>query len=184
MPRRLHPALLILIALAVFPALLVAAEPVPPAPVVREAPRVIQRRAPTNAQPVPAFRGAATALRSQIYLPLAKQAPRVTILFASGRDAHDALINPSTTFPFGIVRLYHDATVAGARGQAYREAWYIDGAYQPQLDYGPIAVPFDTTIFAGQGIHYPSGEPLSRGNYRIDIYLNGSLYASATAVIA
>jgi hypothetical protein len=129
---------------------------------------------------MPALAAGLAATR-QTYIPLAVVPPRISVQFATRRDATGNLVDPGTVFAYGTTTLYANVTVGGARGRSYRHEWYINGALQPQLTYGPVQVPFDVTLYRVE--IFTTQRPLDRGTYQINTYLGGALYATATATI-
>jgi hypothetical protein len=176
---RLTTLLVALLALALAPALSGYGQGYEP--LTRDGPRVLQAsvpRAPALAEPA----SAAPAANRVVHLPLVIAPPKVTIQFASSVDANGNLINPSTTFAYGITHLYYEVTIFGAKGLSYREEWSINGARQTQLDYGPVTIPYEAIKYKG-GVYYASGRTLDRGTYQINIFVNGGLYQTGVAKI-
>ena len=117
----------------------------------------------------------------QAFLPLLNAAPRVTITFATARDAAENLVNPTTSFSYGLKTLYSDALIEGAKGQQYRSQWTINGEDIAALD-DTGSLPFQATVVESD-IGFSDNANLDRGTYVRRIYVGGVLYAEATATI-
>lgn len=115
------------------------------------------------------------------FLPLLNAAPRVTITFATSRDAAENLVNPTTSFSYGLKTLYSDALIEGAKGQQYRSQWIVNGKDIAALD-DTGSLPFQATV-VGFDISFTDNSNLDRGTYVRRIYVGGVLYAEATATI-
>jgi hypothetical protein len=172
--------------LAIAATLALAPQPAAPAPARHDRRQGLHSRVSfaeavvPRATAVPALATSPAAIR-QTYLPLAVMPPRISVQFATRRDANGNLVDPGTVFAYGTTTLYANVTVGGARGRSYRHEWYINGALQPQLAYGPVQVPFDVTLYRVE--IFTTERPLDRGTYQINTYLGGSLYATASATI-
>lgn len=116
----------------------------------------------------------------QAFLPLLNAAPRVTITFATSRDAAENLVNPTTSFSYGLKTLYSDALIEGAKGQQYRSQWFVNGEDIGLNNTGSL--PFQATVVESD-IGFTDNSNLDRGTYVRRIYVGGVLYAEATATI-
>ena len=121
----------------------------------------------------------------QVFLPLVVSQPSVEIEFGTGVDSENNLVNPGTIFAYGIARLYYQYRVTGALGQAYRAEWFVDNVRQPQLDdSGTILdTPAVLTNFFCSPTLGSCDQPVPRGAYRVQFFLNDVLFREATAVV-
>jgi len=121
----------------------------------------------------------------RVLLPLIVTLPSVVIQFGSGVDSQNNLIDPGTTFTYGITHLYYRYTVAGAAGLPYRTEWSVDGAGQPQLDDSGT-IPSASSVFTNF-LCSPTlgscGQPVPRGAYQVKFFINGLFYEQVTAVV-
>jgi len=97
---------------------------------------------------------------------------------ADGRDLFDY----ETRFTAGLAQLYYEYEVSGAAdGATIDEQWYLDGVHQDSLSSsyvwagGTFDVVNDRITSPGAGI--------PTGRWRLDIYVNGVMHATATAVV-
>jgi hypothetical protein len=127
--------------------------------------------------------GAPAQSARPIFLPLVVASPRVSIQFGTGVDSQNNLLNPGTTFAYGIARLYYRYTITGAAGLPYRTEWFVDGARQPQLDDSG-SMPAEVSVFTNYFCSPTLGDcsqPVPRAAYRVRLYVADALYADATA---
>jgi hypothetical protein len=120
-----------------------------------------------------------------VYLPLIFRSPGVGIQFGSLVDAQNNLLDPGTTFTYGITHLYYRYTVESAAGRAYRAEWSLDGVRQPQLDDSGT-IPSASATFASYICSLtlgPCDGPLPRGAYKVQFFIDGALHQEATATI-
>jgi len=103
------------------------------------------------------------------------------ITFASGVDAQGNPVNPGTRFASGLQELRFFCDYAGMQdGMAFDERWLLGGQE---------IVTFDLTWEWGESgtydnsIYRTSGDPLSDGQYNLELYVEGQLVQSASATI-
>lgn len=163
-PRRL-PAILLALALLFTPA----------------QPSSGQRLMPT----LSGSRQAQAQLVPRAFIPVVVALPDVVILFGTGVDNQNNLLNPGTVFTYGIARLYYRYTVTDKAGRIYRTEWFVDGVRQPQLDdSGPI--PTASAVFTNFFCSPTLGscdQPVPRAIYRIRFYIDDVFNREATAVV-
>ena len=115
-----------------------------------------------------------------LYLPLVRRGPIVTSLqFASAIDVLGRPLNPATTFPYGITKLYASAVVSDGAGQTAKILFISpDGG---GTEGGKTLTSNEerlTVSLPGSG-----GAPLPRGTYTARFSLDGSVSQERTAVI-
>jgi len=103
------------------------------------------------------------------------------ITFASGIDANDQPLNPGTRFPSGLEELYVFWEYTGMRdGMAWEERWLLDreelARFEATWQWG------ESGLFRDR-IYRESGRPLDDGTYTLELYVEGELVQSGTAVI-
>ncbi len=125
-----------------------------------------------------------------LYLPLALGAPRLgPIQFAAAAN-DQGLINPASTFAFGLQTIYFGALAEG---------FPIDTPYRIEFSFPAISgetsdVIEDVTIDDPDNIFYrfnivdratgqPTGTPLPRGAYTVRFFVDNQLLQQATAFI-
>ncbi len=103
------------------------------------------------------------------------------ITFASGVDAQGNPVDPGTSFPSGLLELHFFFDYAGMQdGMNVDEKWLINGEELATFN-----------IVWGEGasgtyhdlIYRASGEPLSDGEYALELYVEGQLVQQGTAVV-
>jgi hypothetical protein len=115
-----------------------------------------------------------------LYLPLVRRGALVTPLqFASAIDVLGKPLDPATTFPYGITKLYASAVVTDGSGQFANILFISPGGSGTQ---GGKTLTSDeervTVSITGSG-----GAPLARGTYTVRFSLNGSVSQERTVVI-
>lgn len=103
------------------------------------------------------------------------------ITFAAGVDTQGNPVNPGTTFPTGLAELHFLCTYAGMQdGMNFDEKWILNGeefiAFDEVWEKGTSGTFHDY-------IYRTSGEPLSDGQYTLELYVEGQLAQTATATI-
>lgn len=103
------------------------------------------------------------------------------ITFASGVDAQGSPVNPSTNFATGLQELHFFCDYAGMQdGMSLDEKWLVNGqelvTFNVVWDQGATGTYHDS-------IYRTSGEPLSDGEYTLELYVEGQLVQQGTAVI-
>jgi hypothetical protein len=119
------------------------------------------------------------------FMPLIAAPPGVEIQFGTGLDAQNNLLNPGTTFGYGIARLYYRYTVVAASGRIYRTEWFVDGVREPQLDdSGPIlSTPAVFTNSFCSPTLSSCEQPVPRAIYQVKFYIDDVFYREAIAVV-
>ncbi|WP_026369406.1 hypothetical protein [Kallotenue papyrolyticum] len=135
-----------------------------------------------------ALAGTARADHGRIYLPLVQRAPQVEpIIFASQLGADGAPLDAGYSFAYGISRIYAIVDVGGAEGFFWRVEWDFPGgttALDCRRDNPDNQCPItNSAIRFTPLLHYPSGQPLAQGVYRLRFYLNDVLYQAGIAEI-
>nr|AIA10702.1 unknown Function [uncultured bacterium] len=124
-------------------------------------------------------------LAPRAFMPLIAALPEIEIQFGTGVDAQNNLLNPGTTFGYGIAQLYYRYTVAGAPGRLYRTEWSVDGVRQPQLDDSGL-IPSTSAVFTNFFCSPTLGsceQPVPRAIYQVRFYIDDVFYHEATAVV-
>jgi hypothetical protein len=120
-----------------------------------------------------------------VYLPLIAASPSIQIQFGSGVDAQGNLIDPGTTFVYGITHLYYRYTAVGAAGRSYRTEWTVNGARQSLLDESgtiPSTRAMLTSFFCSPTLG-PCGPPVPASVYKVTFFIDNVAYQEATAII-
>ena len=133
---------------------------------------------------------AVPAANTAIYLPLSLLPPRFgPVQFAASAN-DNGLINPATTFAFGLQTIYFGSLAEGFPvGTPYR----IEFTF-PAISGETSTIINDTTIANPDNIFYsfrivdritnqPTGDPLPRGAYTVRIFVNNVLQQQGTATI-
>lgn len=181
--RRLLPAV-VAIALLLAPARPGHGQnPLPPGSVVRGEGAWVSNPSPMPAPAV--FATAQVTETEHVYLPLVAGLPDIIIQFGSVVDAQNNLLDPGTSFTYGVTHLYYRYTVNGASGRPYRTEWAIDGVRQSPLDESGT-IPSVSATFASyicSPTLAPCGMPVPRGTYQVKFFIDDILRREATATI-
>jgi hypothetical protein len=182
--RRLLPAVVIAIALLLAPAQPGHGQnPPPPGSLVHGQGKWIAIPSPT---PTPTVFATTQITGTQhIYLPVIIGPPAVLIQFGSAVDTQNNLLDPGTSFAYGITHLYYRYTVKDGLGLAYKTEWAVDGVRQQQLDESGT-IPTAPATFASYICSItlgPCGAPLPRGVYQVKFFIGGVFRQEATATI-
>ncbi len=103
------------------------------------------------------------------------------ITFAAGVDAQGNAVNPGTTFPTGLVELHFLCTYAGMQdGMNFDEKWILNG--EELITFNSVWEEGTSGTFHDY-IYRTSGEPLSDGQYTLELYVEGQLAQTATATV-
>jgi S1-C subfamily serine protease len=103
------------------------------------------------------------------------------ITFASGVDVQGNPVNAGTSFPSGLLELHFFFDYAGMQdGMNVDEKWFVNGqelaTFNIVWEEGASGTYHDL-------IYRTSGEPLSDGEYTLELYIEGQLMQQSTAVI-
>ena len=102
------------------------------------------------------------------------------VVFASNVDASNGPINPSTSFAYGILRLYGTWSWSNANpGTPYSYEWYWDGTY---LAGSSGTLPAGTGRIAPY-LYMQGGSPLPCATYRLVIKVNNVTVAQSQCTI-
>ncbi len=103
------------------------------------------------------------------------------ITFAAGVDQQDNPVDPGASFPSGLEALYFFVDYAGLwDGMGFEERWLLDGeelaTFNNPWQFGESGV-FHNYIYQTRGGSLPDGE------YTLEIYIEGQLVQSDTAIV-
>jgi hypothetical protein len=134
-----------------------------------------------------AVQPAAAAQASSVFLPLIRKSPGVSqVQFASQLDANGNLIDPRASFGYGFSILYSSTTIEGGQGSTYLLRWHFpDGK---RLDSSGTIMSSPRSLVTGicftrVGSCSEPAEPVRRGTYTLQVYLNGELREQGSAVV-
>nr|HID15118.1 hypothetical protein [Anaerolineae bacterium] len=103
------------------------------------------------------------------------------IAFAAGVDEQGNPVNPGTTFSTGLLELHFFCTYAGMQnGMNFDEKWLLNGE---ELVTFNLVWEEGTSGTFHDYIYRTSGEPLPDGQYTLELYVEGQLAQSATAIV-
>ncbi|MDY6875032.1 MAG: trypsin-like peptidase domain-containing protein [Chloroflexota bacterium] len=103
------------------------------------------------------------------------------IIFAAGVDAQGEPVNPGTAFPTGMAELHFFCTYAGMQnGMNFDEKWILNG--DELITFNSVWEEGASGTFHDY-IYRTSGEPLSDGQYTLELYVEGQLAQTATATV-
>jgi len=103
------------------------------------------------------------------------------ITFAAGVDAQGNSVNPGTTFPTGLLELHFFCTYAGMQdGLDFDEKWILNGG--ELITFNEVWEKGTSGAFHDY-IYRTSGEPLSDGQYTLELYVGGQLAQTATTTV-
>jgi hypothetical protein len=123
--------------------------------------------------------------RTPIFLPVIARSPSAIIQFGTGVDNQSNLVDPGTSFAYGIPRLYYQFTLVGAPGRSYHTEWSVNGARVPLLDDSgliPSASAVFTNSFCSPDLA-DCAQPVPRGTYQVSLFIDDLFYQTATAVV-
>jgi hypothetical protein len=114
-----------------------------------------------------------------VWLPLLLTSPSATPAeFGTNVNNDGTLVNPGTTFSYGITELYHAATVRNGSDLPFRVEWtWPDGDLVNVEGNVPPTGRVITKIF------FEPRAPLLRGTYQTRLFVNDQLIQQATATI-
>lgn len=139
----------------------------------------------TSAQPVAEAQALPAANVRRTYLPIATTPTAVSIRFSAGTSTACQPFTPGTRFS-NITFLCYQISIGGGKGKTYRTEWYLNGKPQTALNRSGTVV-YDSELRSGAVCYGPfgnCGDPLPRGLWQVNVFLNGQLYKQATATIS
>lgn len=103
------------------------------------------------------------------------------IAFAGGKDADGNPLNAGSSFAAGLTDLYFFVDYIGMQdGMRFEERWMFDGAELLSVD---LEWDRGESGTFSDNIYRKNGDPLWEGEYTLELYVEGELVQSATAVI-